>query len=63
MAKSGTLQLQDVLKGYWVGKQLGAGARSQVYEVKRRTDGLPFAAKFVGVRSDEDLRVVGHLEN
>ena len=47
MAKSGTLRLQDVLNGYWVGKRLGIGARSEVYEVKRKSDGELFAAKFI----------------
>lgn len=63
MAKSDAVQLQDVLKDYWVGKHLGAGARSEVCEIKRKTDGRVFAAKFVSVRTDDDLRVVGHLEN
>ncbi len=63
MAKSGTLRLQDVLKDYWVGKRLGIGARSEVYEVKRKSDGELFAAKFIPVRNEEDLRVIGHLEN
>jgi len=63
MAKTEMFQLQDVLKDYWVGKKLGTGARSEIYEIKRRTDGQVFAAKFVSVRTPDDLRVVGHLEN
>ncbi|MHC4591300.1 MAG: serine/threonine-protein kinase [Planctomycetota bacterium] len=63
MAKSGTLQLKDVLKGYWVGQRLGSGARSVIYEVKRKSDGALFGVKFIPVRGDEDLRVIGHLEN
>ena len=48
---------------YWVGKKLGTGARSEIYEIKRRTDGRLSAAKFVHVRGPEDVRVLGHLEN
>ena len=63
MAKSGTLRLQDVLEDYWVGEKLGVGARSFIYEIKRKRDGELFACKFVSVRREEDLRVIGHLEN
>jgi serine/threonine-protein kinase len=63
MAASGTPKPQEVLSDYWVGKLLGTGARSQVYEVKRKSDGRLFAAKFLAVRSKEDLKVIGHLEN
>lgn len=63
MAKSGDLQLQDLLEDYWVGKRLGTGARSEVFEVKRKRDGYTFAAKFIRVRSAADLRVAGYLEN
>jgi serine/threonine protein kinase len=62
-AKSPAMQLQDALRDYWVGKMLGSGARSQIYEVQRKRDGQPFVAKFVTVRTGDDLRVVGHLEN
>ena len=54
---------QDALPTYWVGKQIGQGARSLIYKVSRRTDGEVFAAKFVAVREPDDLRIVGHLEN
>jgi len=63
MGKAGKLQLQDVLKDYWVGEQLGTGARSVVSEVKRKTDGKVFAAKFVSGDTEEGLRVIGHLDN
>jgi len=63
VAKPPAMQLQEVLKDYWVGKRLGGGARSEVYEVKRKSDGQPFVAKFVTVRTEDDLRIVGHLEN
>jgi serine/threonine-protein kinase len=63
MAKSGALRAQDALKDYWLGDLLGTGARSEIYEVKRKSDGLTFAAKFIAVRAKEDLRIVGHLEN
>ncbi len=63
MATGGALQLQDVLDGFRVGRELGTGARSVVYEVTRRSDGGLFACKFIPVRDDEDLRVIGHLEN
>ena len=48
---------------YWIGRELGTGARSTVYAVKRKTDGKVFAAKYVPVRAAEDLRIVKHLEN
>ena len=63
MAKSGALRAQDALKDYWLGDLLGTGARSEIYEVKRKSDGLTLAAKFIAVRAKEDLRIVGHLEN
>jgi serine/threonine protein kinase len=63
MAKAPAPEIQQYLKGYWVGKQIGAGARSEIYEIKRRSDGALMAAKFVPVRGPEDLRIVGHLEN
>ncbi|MHC4480675.1 MAG: serine/threonine protein kinase [Planctomycetota bacterium] len=63
MGRSDTLQLCDILNGFWIGEKLGVGARSEVYEVKRKSDGELFACKFVPVRSEEDLRVIGHLEN
>lgn len=63
MAKDGELRLEELLEGYWVGKRLGTGARSEIYAVKRKRDGYAFAAKFVNVRTAEDQRVVGHLEN
>ena len=46
-----------------MGKQIGAGARSEIYEIKRRSDGALLAVKFVPVRGPEDLRIVGHLQN
>jgi serine/threonine protein kinase len=63
MAKGGELRLEDLLEGYWVGKRLGTGARSEIYAVKRKRDGYIFAAKFINVRTAEDQRIVGHLEN
>ena len=63
MAGSGVVRIQDVLSDYAVGPKLGVGARSEIYEVRRRGDGALFAAKFVPVRGQEDLRVIGHLEN
>ncbi|MFO7955873.1 MAG: serine/threonine-protein kinase [Candidatus Brocadiia bacterium] len=63
MANDGKAQLQDLLGEYWVGKLLGTGARSEVYEVKRKNDGRVFAAKFIPVRHDEDKKVIRHLEN
>jgi len=63
MADNSTAQLQDLLGDYWVGKLLGTGARSEVYEVKRRRDGQVFAAKFIPVRNDEDKKRIRHLEN
>jgi len=54
---------KEILKDYWLGKQIGKGARSAIYAVKRRRDGKPFAVKFVQVRSEDDLRIVSHLEN
>jgi len=63
MARVQPPEIQQYLKDYWVGKQIGAGARSEIYEIKRRSDGALLAAKFVPVRGPEDLRIVGHLEN
>ncbi|MFN2270210.1 MAG: hypothetical protein ACK2US_05190, partial [Anaerolineae bacterium] len=63
MAKSKALRAQDALKDYWLGDLLGTGARSEIYEVKRKSDGHTFAAKFIAVRDKEDLRIVDHLEN
>ncbi len=63
MAAQGTLRPQDVLGEYWVGKELGTGARTTIYEVKRKEDGQVFAVKFISVRSKEDLHVIEHLEN
>jgi len=63
MAKAEQPEIQKHLKDYWVGKRLGTGARSEIYEIKRRKDGRILAAKFVQVRGPEDLRVIGHLEN
>jgi len=63
MAKSGCPELQSLLPDYWVGERLGTGARSEIYELKRKSDGEIFAVKFVPVRTEEDLRVIGHLEN
>jgi len=63
MARTETLSLKDVLEDCWVGEKLGAGARTEIYEVKRKVDGALFAAKFISVRDKEDLRVIEHLEN
>jgi serine/threonine protein kinase len=63
MAKAQTPEIQQYLADYWVGKQIGAGARSEIYEIKRRSDGVLCAVKFVPVRGPEDLRIVSHLEN
>ena len=38
---------RDALRNYWMGKQIGRGARSTVYVVKRKEDGKAFAAKWV----------------
>jgi serine/threonine-protein kinase len=56
-------ELQALLKDYWVGKTLGTGARSEIAELKRKSDGQLFAVKFISVANKEDLRVIGHLEN
>ena len=63
MAKAQAPEIQQHLMDYWVGKRLGTGARSEIYEIKRRTDGRLSAAKFVQVRGPEDARIIGHLEN
>ncbi len=63
MAKDNHLRPQDVLQGYWLGDKLGVGARTVIYEVKRRDDGRIFAAKVVIVRNEDDKRVLRHLEN
>ncbi len=63
MATSEKAEIQEVLKDYWVGKKLGTGARSVVYDLKRKQDGYAFAVKYVSVRGSEDLRVIGHMEN
>ncbi len=63
MANGEKLQLQNVLKDYWIGPQLGTGARSVVFEVKSKEDGRTLAVKFVAGESEDDLRVIGHLEN
>ena len=63
MAKAQPPEIQQHLKDYWVGQRLGTGARSEIYEIKRRTDGRLSAAKFVQVRGPEDARIIGHLEN
>ena len=57
------VEMRDVLKDYWIGEQLGTGARSVIHEVERKSDGEKFAVKFVNVRSDEDLQIIRHLEN
>ena len=63
MPTSEKAELQEVLKDYWIGKKLGTGARSVVYDLKRKSDGYSFAVKYVNVRGPEDLRVIGHMEN
>ncbi len=63
MPTSEKAELQAALKDYWVGKKLGTGARSVVYDLKRKSDGYSFAVKYVNVRGPEDLRVIGHMEN
>jgi serine/threonine-protein kinase len=63
MAKAQPPEIQQYLMDYWVGKRIGTGARSEIYEIKRRSDGRLSAAKFVHVRGPEDQRVLGHLEN
>ncbi|MGD2174352.1 MAG: serine/threonine-protein kinase [Candidatus Brocadiaceae bacterium] len=62
MAKN-TLRLHDALPGYRVGERLGTGARTEIYEVERESDGEVFAVKWAPIRRKEDLQVVGHLEN
>jgi len=57
------IDAQSALRGYSVGKPIGKGARSVIYEVTRKEDGERFAAKFVAVRTKADLAVVRHLEN
>ncbi len=63
MAKSAVPRFQEVAGDYEVGERIGTGARSAIYEVRRKSDGELLAAKFVPVRGEEDLRIVGHLEN
>jgi serine/threonine-protein kinase len=63
MVKAEDAGLQKLLKDYWVQSQLGTGARSEVHQVQRRTDGKVFALKYIPVRSPEDLKIIGHLEN
>lgn len=63
MAAQDTLRPQDVLDDYWVGKELGTGARTTIHEIKRKEDGAVFALKFIPVRGEEDLHVIEHLEN
>ena len=57
------VEAKDILPQYWIGDELGRGARSIVYEVKRRDDGERLAAKFVAVREPADVGIVRHLEN
>jgi len=54
---------KEVLADYWLGKEIGRGARSVIYAVRRRRDGLRFAVKYIHVRKPDDMRVVRHLEN
>ena len=54
---------KEILTDYWLGKEIGRGARSIIYSVKRRRDGKPFAVKFIQVRTPDDMRIVKHLEN
>ncbi len=63
MAEKNAAQLQSLLDDYWVGQLLGIGARSEVYQIKRKSDGEVFACKFIPVRGDEDKKVIRHLEN
>jgi serine/threonine protein kinase len=63
MARAQTPEIQQYLKDYWVGERIGTGARSEIYEIKHRSDGRLLAAKFVPVRGPEDLRIAGHLQN
>ncbi|MDP6491233.1 MAG: hypothetical protein QGG69_05645, partial [Kiritimatiellia bacterium] len=57
------VSLKEILPAYWIGEEIGHGARSVVHEVKRKSDGQRFAAKFVPVREDADLEIIRHLEN
>jgi len=54
---------KEVLKDYWLGKQIGKGARSRIYSVKGKGDGKPYAVKFVEVQNSDDKRIVRHLDN
>jgi len=48
---------------YYVGRLLGTGARSEVYLLKHRRDGHVVAVKYVRVATEEDQRVLRHMEN
>lgn len=63
VASSVDTQLANLLPDYYVGSRLGAGARSTIYEIRRRDTGEVRAVKFVPNRSAEDVRVISHLEN
>ena len=56
-------EVDQYLRGYRVGHVIGRGARSAIYEVWRKGDGLRFAAKFVAIREQADRHVAQHLEN
>lgn len=63
MPRAAEKDLQQYLDDYWVTGVLGTGARSTIFEIKRRRDGRLFAAKFVSADEEADRRVIGHLEN
>jgi len=56
-------EVNEHLKGYRVGRPIGRGARSVVYEVWRKGDERRLAAKYVAVREEADRNIVRHLEN
>ena len=63
MADTASAEVQGHLQDYWVTDLLGTGARSEIFEIKRRDDGHVFAVKYISANDDEDFRVIGHLEN
>jgi len=57
-------ELAELLKSdYYVGRLLGTGARSEVFQLKHRRDGRVLAAKYIRVATEEDQRVLRHMEN
>lgn len=56
-------KLAKNLSGYKVGRPIARGARSLICEVKRESDRKTFASKCVRLRTEDDERVLRHLEN